>query len=199
MRPVDVFFILFGEFLDLAGNFLEVLFHFLNLGFHYVPVVLQELAALFQGFVPLHAEFHKVFYLLDGHAGIFQAADEAEPFKVAFRIPADSAAAPAHAGEESFMFVIAQHVGSQGRFFRNLLNRIRYWLFHAAPPPLCLRSGIWYHQGKNVAMTPVSAACPVSVRLEPYSWLSYRGTIAWNAIAFLFRMRLHLGLECGCI
>jgi hypothetical protein len=113
-----------GKFFYLAGNLPEVFLHFLDLGFHVFFVVPQKVTALFQGVIPFHAQFHKIFDLLNGHAGIFQAADEAQPFEVVFRIPAYAAPAPAHAGEEALMFIIPKHMGGQGCFFRNLLNGI---------------------------------------------------------------------------
>jgi hypothetical protein len=119
-----VFFVLPGKMIDFPGYLFQVFPHFLDLIFHVPFVFPQQFTALLESFLPLHAEFHKVLYLFDGHSRIFKAADKGQPFKIVVRITAYPVAAAGDAGKEPLVLVITEHMGGKGGFLRHLLDRI---------------------------------------------------------------------------
>jgi hypothetical protein len=108
--------------IDLVGNLFQMFMHLPYLDFHVFLVFPEHPAPFFQGGIPLHAQFDEIFDLFDGHSRVFKTADKAYPFQIVFGIPADTVPAPGDAGQQALVFIVTQHMGRQGRFFRNLFN-----------------------------------------------------------------------------
>ncbi len=92
----------------LVVEHLEGFLHLLDLGDHGGALVADEVEALLDGGVALEAPVDEGFDVFDGHAGLFEALDDGEPFEVLVLEHADAAARAFDEGEEPFFIVVAQ-------------------------------------------------------------------------------------------
>ena len=115
---------LFREEVELPGDFLQIPLHLRDPGDHVLPVLAQELHPLPQRLVPLVGQFHKAGDLLQGHAGVLQAADQPQRLQVVLAVLPEAARAPLHPGDEALLLIIAQRVRREPGFFADVLNRI---------------------------------------------------------------------------
>ena len=97
------------------------------------PVFPEQFHPLLQRVVAFMSQLDKAGDFLDGHTGVFQAADEAQPFQVFIRILAEPALGAFHTGEQSLFFIIPERMRGQPGFFAYFLNRI-----HGEPPSINL-------------------------------------------------------------
>ena len=115
---------LFRKIVQLPGDLVQILLHLRHPGDHVLPVPPQHFHPFLQGMLALMGQMHEAGDLLQGHAGVFQAADQPQGLQILIRILAEAARAALHPGYQPFLLIIPQRVGGQPGFFAHVLNRI---------------------------------------------------------------------------
>lgn len=98
---------------DLGLQHLRGLLHGRDGGQHLCQMLLQQVAPLRGGCIPLAAQPREGLHLPDGHAGFAQAQQESDPFHVRRRVAPLAAGRTRHGGNQACALVVTQRVDGQ--------------------------------------------------------------------------------------
>ena len=111
---------------SLIAQHLQMLLHFLYFLLDKHLLCLNHLQPLRNGLVAFHAPVDENFDVLDRHAGVFQALDDIQPFKIGILEHANAAVRAFDEGQKSFFVIVPQGRGGNIHAFCHLSDCIKH-------------------------------------------------------------------------